>query len=267
MVRGLSDREARLLRALASTGGALFTVPEAQQALGENAPYAANILYRLTVRGWLQRIERGKYRLIPLEAGPEGQWAEHEFRIAATLASPYYLAYATALAYYGYTERALNPVWLAVTQARRPVLVDGVGYRFVGLRPAKFFGYTSIQIMDAAVSVAEREKAIIDGLDHPEYFGGVIEAAKGLWYGRDEIDLERLVAYGIRLGNRSALKRLGYWLEKLTIPAYGALEPPTRGDHNYPLLDPSGTRQGRVDSHWRLTLNIPEEQLLEWRES
>jgi predicted transcriptional regulator of viral defense system len=245
----------------------LFTVAEAQRALGEDAPYAANILYRLAVKGWLQRIERGKYRLIPLEAGPDAQWAEHEFRIAATLATPYYLAYATALAYYGYTERALNPIWIATPRVRRPLTLDGIHYRFVGLRPDKFFGYTSIQIMESPIAMAEREKAEVDGFDHPEYCGGVIEAAKGLWYGRDEIDLERLVAYGLRLGNRSALKRLGYWLEKLAIPGYGALEPLTRGDHNYPLLDPSGARQGCVDSHWRLTVNIPEEQLLEWRES
>ena len=119
---------------------------QAQQALGADAAYAANILYRLAAKGWLQHIERDKYRLIPLEAGLEAGWAEHEFRIAATLVAPYYLAYGTALA---------------------------------------------------------------DGFDHPEYCAGVIEAAKGLWYGRDEIDLERLVVYGRRLANLSALKDWG----------------------------------------------------------
>ena len=131
--RGLSDREARLLRSLASSGRDLFTASEAQQKLGADAPYAAIILHRLVAKGWLQRIERGRYRLIPLEAGPEAQWAEHEFRIAATLVTPYYLAYATALAYYGYTERALNPIWIATTRAPRPLTLDGVTYRFVSL--------------------------------------------------------------------------------------------------------------------------------------
>jgi len=266
-VRGLSDREARLLRSLASSSRDLFSIGQAQQELGADAPYAANILYRLAAKGWLQRIERGKYRLIPLEAGPEAQWAEHEFRIAAALVAPYYLAYATALAHYGYTERALNPIWIATTRAREPLILDGITYRFVGLNARKFFGYTHIQVMETLIALAEREKALADGFDHPEYCGGVIEAAKGLWYGRDEIDLERLVAYGRRLANRSALKRLGFWLDQLGIADLGIRTQLAPGDRNYPLLDPSGPRQGRKDTRWRLIVNIPDEQLLEWRES
>jgi predicted transcriptional regulator of viral defense system len=267
MMRSLSGREAHLLSDLAARGKELFTVSEAQQALGLGAPHAANILYRLTTKGWLQRIERGKYRLIPLEAGPEGQWAEHEFRIASVLSSPYYLAYATALAYYGYSERALNPIWIATTRARKRLVLEGITYRFVSLKPLKFFGYIHIQVMETPIALAEREKALADGFDHPEYCGGVIEAAKGLWYGRDEIDLERLIAYGRRLGNRSALKRLGFWLEQLDMADGGILEPLAREGRNYPLLDPSGLRQGHVDTRWRLRVNISEEHLLEWRES
>lgn len=267
MARGLSERESRLLSYLAARGKYLFTISEAQQALDIDAPYAANILYRLTTKRWLQRIERGKYRLIPLEAGPEAQWAEHEFRIAATLTSPYYLAYATALSYYGYTERALNPIWIATTHTRKPLVLDGITYRFVSLNERKFFGFTNIQVMDTPIALAEPEKALTDGFDHPEYCGGVIEAAKGLWYGRDEIDRERLVSYGRRLANCSALKRLGFWWEQLGMAEPGILEQLAHSDHNYPLLDPTGPRQGRRDSRWRLIVNIPEEQLLEWRES
>ena len=265
--RGLSEREVRLLSTLASTGKYLFTVPEAQQVLGSDAPYAANILYRLATKRWLQRIERGKYRLIPLEAGPEAQWAEHEFRIAATLVSPYYLGYATALSYYGYTERALNPIWIATTRYRRAVTLDGVAYRFVGLRPSKFFGYTHIQLMESSIAIAEREKALADGFYRPEYCGGVIEAAKGLWYGRDEIDIDRLMAYSRRLGNRSAMKRLGFWLELLGTVDGGRLRQLEARDRNYPLLDPTGPHRGDTNARWRLVVNIPEQQLLEWRES
>ncbi len=255
------------MRSLASHGQDLFTVIEAQQELEADAPYAAIILHRLAAKGWLQRIARGRYRIVPLEAGPDMQWAEHEFRIAATLKAPYYLAYATALAYYGYTEHALNPIWIATTRKHRPLSVDGVTYRFVILAAHKFFGYTHIEIMETPIAMAEREKALADGFDHPEYCGGVIEAAKGLWYGRDEIDLERVVAYTYRLRNRSALKRLGFWSDRLDIAPHEMLERLTQSDRNYPLLDPGGSREGRRDTRWRLIVNIPEEQLLEWREN
>ena len=40
---------------------------------------------------------------------------------------------ATALAYYGYTERGLNPIWIATTRWRRSAVVEGITYRFVTL--------------------------------------------------------------------------------------------------------------------------------------
>jgi len=124
--------------------------------------------------------------------------------------------------------------------------------------------------MEDTIVMAEREEAIADGLDHPEYCGGVIEVAKGLWYSRDEIDLEQLIANSRRLGNRSAFKRLAFWVEQLSIVNERTLEQlvgadDMQGDRDYPLLDPTGPAQGVRNARWRLVANIPEQQLLEWR--
>lgn len=115
---------------------------------------------------------------------------------------------ASALHYYGYSERQPRPIWIATTRRKRPVTVNGVPYRFVTLETHKFFGYVTEQLLEKPVQVAEREKAIADCLDHPEYCGGVIEPAKALWLGSDEIDIERLIATTQRLGNRAAARRL-----------------------------------------------------------
>ncbi len=267
LIRSLSDREARLLSALAAAGQHIFTIEEARQTADVNGADVARLLYRLTAKRWVQRLERGKYRLIPLEAGPEAHWAEHEFLIAAALVQPYYLAYATALHYYGYSERQPRPVWIATTRRKRPVTVEGITYRFVTLSEHKFFGYTTVQLLDRSVQVAEREKAIADGFDHPEYCGGVIEPAKGLWFGSDELDLARLVEYSQRLGNRTATRRLGFWLECLEIGAPALLqELEAFRDRNYAHLDPGGPDEGPRDPRWRLIVNVPERQLLEWQE-
>ena len=267
VIRSLSDREARLLSALAAAGQQIFTIEEARQTAGDNGADVARLLHRLTAKRWLQRLERGKYRLVPLEAGPEAHWAEHEFLIAAALVQPYYLAYATALHYHGYSERRPRPVWIATTRRKRPATVRGITYRFVTLSEHKFFGHTTVELLDRSVQIAEREKAIADGFDHPEYCGGVIEPAKGLWFGSDELDLARLVEYSQRIGNRAAMRRLGFWLERLEIgdPSWRQqLE--DAGDRNYARLDPGGLGEGPRDTRWRLVVNVPERQLLEWRE-
>ncbi|MHB1318477.1 MAG: type IV toxin-antitoxin system AbiEi family antitoxin domain-containing protein, partial [Anaerolineae bacterium] len=139
--------------------------------------------------------------------------------------------------------------------------------RFVTLRPDRFFGCTSVELLGGRISIAGRERAVADGFDRPAYCGGVIEAAKGLWYGRDELDLEGVAATLRRLGNRSAIKRLGYWLERLSLADTAVLRSLEPRDRNYALLDPSGPPTGPKAARWRLTVNIPESQLLEWREN
>jgi predicted transcriptional regulator of viral defense system len=265
--RSLSNHEARLLTALAAAGRTVFTIKEARQTYGGNGADVARLLHRLSAKRWVERLERGKYRLIPLEAGPEAHWAEHEYLVAAALVQPYYLGYATALVYYGYTERQPRPVWIVTTRRKRPVTIEGVAYRFVTLSEHKFFGHTTIELLDSPVQIAEREKAIVDGFDHPEYCGGVIEPAKGLWFGGDELDLDRLVEYSQRLRNRVAMRRLGFWLERLEMGREGLLEClEAPKDRNYALLDPRGQSEGARDPRWRLIVNIPQRQLLEWRE-
>ncbi len=265
-IRSLSPRESRLLSTLAASNQRVFTLADARQALGASEVDVVKMLYRLTFKGWLQRLERGKYRLIPLEAGPDSQWAEHEYLLAAALVQPYYLAYATALHYYGYSERQHRFVWIATTRRKRNLAVEGNTYRFVTLNKTKFFGYTTVTLLDNPIQVAEREKAIADGFDHPQYCGGVIEPAKGLWFGSDELDLERLVAYSQRLGNHAAMRRLGFWLEQLGLGEPSLLRFLEPRDRNYAFLDPEGLPSGPRSARWRLIINVPERQLLEWRE-
>jgi predicted transcriptional regulator of viral defense system len=124
-----------------------------------------------------------------------------------------------------------------------------------------------ISLLGEGVRMAEREKAIADGFDHPELVGGVLEPAKGLWFGSRELDWEKLVTYTQRLRNQVAARRLGYWMELLSLghdELLSRLE--NGGGHSYALLEPSGPREGARKARWRLIINIPERQLLEWRE-
>ena len=263
--RSLSPRESMLLSSLAAAGADTVTLSQARDALGRDGAAAARVLHRLAAKGWLARLQRGTYRLIPLEAGPDARWAAHEYRVAASLVAPYYLAYATALHYYGYTERRPGQVWIATTRRKRPLVVEGIRYRFVTLG-AKFFGYTEQPLLDGSIVVAEREKAVADGFDHPAYCGGVIEPAKALWYGSDEIALDTLIAYSRGLSNQSATRRLGYWLELLGLAGEDTLQQiEVPGNRNYAWLDPAGPRAGPRNARWRLIINLPERQLLEWR--
>jgi predicted transcriptional regulator of viral defense system len=265
--RTLGERESRLLSSLSAAGHTVFTIQNARAVLSDSDTSVRKLLHRLHRKRWIKRLERGKYLILPLAAGPEAQWTEHEYLIAASLVQPYYLAYATALHYYGYSERPLDPIIVATTRRKRPVTVDNLTYRFVTLSDDKFFGYAPIPLLGRAVQMAEREKAIADGFDRPRLAGGVLEAAKGLWFGGQELDWEKLVTYTLRLQNQVAARRLGFWLKLLDLGDERLLSQLDKGEgHSYARLEPSGPADGPREARWRLIVNVPERQLLEWRE-
>lgn len=265
--RTLSRQESRLLSTLSADGRSVFTVDDACAVLDLGRSTIRKVLFRLHQKGWIRRLQRGKYLIIPLAAGPEAQWAEHEYLIAASLVAPYYLAYATALHYYGYSERPLTTLMVATLRRKRAVTVGDLTCRFVTVPAHKFFGYAPISLLDSTVQMAEREKAAADGFDRPELVGGILEAAKGLWFGSQELDWAKLIAYVLRLQDQVAARRLGFWLELLALGDERSLSLlDGGGGHSYARLDPSGTNDGPRNARWRLIVNIPERQLLEWRE-
>lgn len=263
----LGSQGARLLTALSVAGKTVFTVEEARQLLDNGRPQVRQLLYRLEKRGWVQRVERGKYFILPLAAGLEGAYTTHEFLIAGRLVSPYAIAFGTALRHYGYSDRLSRTVYVATTRRKQPLTLHGLTYRFVTVSPARFFGIAQIPMEGQRIHITDREKTIVDCLTHPAYAGGIIEAAKGLWFGSEEIDLERLVDYGERNGSRAALQRLGFWLERLGLGDEVMLMRIERGrSQSYTRLEVPGPVVGPRDRRWRVIVNIAEDTLLEWRE-
>ena len=78
----LSATEAQLLTTLSGRGQDIFGVREAEQVLGKSNAAVRKILYGLAKRHWLQRLEKGKYLIVPLSAGADSHYAENELVIA-----------------------------------------------------------------------------------------------------------------------------------------------------------------------------------------
>jgi len=103
--RILGDIGSNLLTELTRQGKRVFTFDDAVQIYGGNSSGLYRLLFRLIQRRWLQRLERGKYLILPFEAGWDGDWTEHEFIIASYLIEPCYIGFRSALNYCGYTEQ------------------------------------------------------------------------------------------------------------------------------------------------------------------
>ncbi len=264
-IKTLGELSTLLLTSLAEQGRSIFTFEEAAATLGKKNGSLRQLLSSLVKKGWIRRLEKGKYLILPLESGLASRWTEHEFVIASHLIEPYYIDFWSALNFYGYTERIPPVVFVATTiKRKKAVEISGVAYRFVCLSRRKFFGWQTTTIFEQKVNIATKEKAVADCLDLPQYAGGVVEVAKALKYGEKEMDLVRVTEHAIRMGNGAILKRLGFLLDTLTLltPAL-AHRIETNLTSGYALLDAPGSKVGRYDSKWKVLVNVNEDWLQE----
>lgn len=267
-IRTLGDAGSSLLTELTRQSKRLFSFEDAAKAHGTRDGGLRELLSTLVRRRWLQRLERGKYLILPFEAGREGEWTEHEFIIASYLIDPHYIGFRTALNYYGYTEQLSRTVFVASTRrkAKSALEVSGVTYRFVCMPRRKFFGIAEISLDEHRVNISDREKTIVDCLDHLKICGGIAEMAKALWYGRQELDFVRMAEYARLNGNRAVNQRLGYLLESLGWEAESAIALLRKSiSGSYAPLDTLAPRKGRHVERWKVVVNVRDDELQQWK--
>lgn len=255
--KGLGAYEAKVVSDLVSEGKVIFSISELAEKTGFRDK-ARKIASRLVKKKWLERIGRGAYLVLELGAGSKPEWTADSYYIASKLASPYYVGYYNMLNDYGWTEQVPLAVTIVTTKRLKNRNINGVKYSFVTLSKHKFFGTIKKFIRGHEVVVSDREKTIIDALDHPEYCGGINEVAKALFNAGKQMDWDKVIEYGKKLGNGAVFKRLGYLIEVMQI----GVEPKLLGKikknvtAGYSPLYPSVEKTGKHNAKWNLVLNI-----------
>jgi predicted transcriptional regulator of viral defense system len=235
-----------------------FNIVDARRVLGhkKNDP-TRQFLERLQTKGWIRRIRRGRFAVIPLSSGENRSPQLHEFIVAMELVSPAAIAYWSALNHHGMTEQLPRTVFVATDHPvrRQPGEVLGVSYKVISLRPGKFFGVVKDWINEMPFMVTDREKTIVDGLDLPQYVGGVAEIVKVLSIGWTQLDESILRKYTAKIGNSAVAKRLGFLMETLGLGDVGKLRKVVTLAPGFSPLDPTLPRHGKYNRRWGLLVN------------
>ena len=227
-----------------------FTIEDAVGLGYTNKSVLKVILSRLEKKGWIERIEKGKYIVIPLGA-EKGKYTLHEFVLGSYLVDPCVISYWSALNYYGFTEQIPRTVFIQTTSRKKhqEVTIFGITYKIIRVKEEKIFGIEKAWFEETQISLTNREKTIIDCLDKPQYAGGIIEVAKALR--TEEYDKKILVKYAKKINNTGVIRRLGYICEFLQIP----IHLPEIKTRNYLKLDPILPETNKLDSKWHLIIN------------
>ena len=257
-----------LVRKLSAEGQRVFTAEAAREvapSVGLSSGYFRQALHHLVRDGWIVRLKKGLYALA---GAVPGTTPLHEFEIATVLVQPAAISHWSAMSRHGLTEQVPRHVFVLTTARAVPRLrgekvmpaapgyvVGGITYRFLQVRPERFFGIEQVWVNESRVSITDPERTLLDGLMAPQYCGDFAEVLHAFELRAPKLDLERIISYALKLDAATA-KRLGWILERQGI-ATARLEPlravPIKG---YRLLDPSGPHRGPYNARWRIQLNL-----------
>lgn len=237
-----------------------FTAQEASEALEISRDEAARITGYLASKGWLSRVQRGLFTVVPLEADIPEAWRADPWLVAARVFAPCYIGGWSACEHWSLTEQLFRSV-LVVTakpQRRAHMAVQGTEFRVASRKPETLFGLRKVWRGRERVDVSDPTRTVLDVLDDPSIGGGIRNVADVLdaYLSGDHRDDKRLIDYADRLGNRTALKRLGYLVESLEVDASDLVDAClVRRSAGIAKLDPSIRSDGRITKRWGLRIN------------
>lgn len=168
----LGPREVEFLAKIASENKSELTVRSAISYWGSRQ-IAWKKLCVLEKKGWIARIERGKYIIIPLEAGPQRIWTEDSYLVARVLVQPAVISYWTAIRHWNWTEQIPQIVYVQTTRRKSSSskTIFGVRYEIITVNKNKFYGHTTEWRSGKKILVTDSEKTIVDYADYPARAG------------------------------------------------------------------------------------------------
>jgi len=218
---------------------------------------AANILDKLTRKGRLIQIERGKYIVVPIKA-PNQLWAPNEFVIAKFWMGevPYYIGYFTMYNYWGFTEQIPQTIFVLNTKRSYTKLIGNIRYKAVKIDEKKYYGIKEIKIDEEIVCISDRERTLVDFMYNP--LGSFKNVKKVLKDNLDKININKFIRYLTLFPIASIRKRAGYILEKLNCESLqlDKIKDSITHDNTFIVLNPSyHSRKGKINKDWRIIVN------------
>jgi predicted transcriptional regulator of viral defense system len=261
-LRGLGERERTVLAGLAALERPIVTADDVLHRFDMSRRHANLTLSRLARKGWLRRLRRGAYTVVPLSSQTASPVVEDPQAAAMTLFSPCYISGWTAAEHWDLTEQISNTVvvYSARPQRRGELDIGGVKYRIRRVPEDMIFGITRVWSGTTPVDMATAHRLIVDILDAPEMGGGgrqTLDIVREYWQG-GIAEPDTLLELARRVGRGSIFKRMGFTAERFGRPEPVWMDECRRHlSAGIALLDPAGADQGSIISEWRLRVNIP----------
>jgi predicted transcriptional regulator of viral defense system len=231
----------------------IFEVQNLKYTLDLNNRVINEIVENLVVKGFLSRIERGKYCRINFR---------DENVIGTFLAKDSAVAYWSALNLHGLTEQFPNKIFIQTPQLKKRVEFAGTTYQFIKIQSNKKTGIVFNGYGNYKYPVTDLEKTIVDCFDLPQYSGGFAELIRAFYNAK--LNAKKLIDYCNAVNNIAVIKRLGFLaelFEKKNLSSFVKFAK-SKVNRSYNLFDIFSENTGEPNNDWYLRMNLSKENVL-----
>ena len=172
---------------------------------------SAAIIKRLHKKGYVKRIRRGLYAIVPIQSVGK-EYTPERILVADRVIEPYFLSHHTALEVHGVAQSYFNTVF--ISSKKRFQSFEYKGTRFVCVVTKDFFGIEKKLYLHRKVCVSDPERSILDCIRRLDYVGGLEELIKSIT-AFPLLDYDRLYRYLIKFDEKSLFHRTGYLMDLL----------------------------------------------------
>ena len=169
------------------------------------------IIRRLHKKGYVERIRRGLYAIVPIQSVGK-EYAPERILIADRVIEPYFLSHHTALEVHGVAQSYFNTVFVSSKKRFQPFEYKGT--KFTCIVTGDFFGTEKRLYLHRKVYVSDPERTILDCIRRPYHAGGLEELIKSIT-SFPLLDYNRLYKYLLRFDEKSLFHRTGYLMDML----------------------------------------------------
>jgi len=162
-----------------------------------------DLISKLLSKKKLITIKKGIYAVVPFSSLDKTTKLSDIDIVDYLLGKDYYVGLCNAYNFHGFTEQIPNKLFVFNTKYSSDNKMLNYRFKFFKIKKDKLFG-----ISDSRYPLrSDKERTIIDVLDHPEYLGGlkkVLDQIKNISF-----DKKKLIGYAIKYKSIKVIKLVG----------------------------------------------------------
>jgi predicted transcriptional regulator of viral defense system len=260
-IAGITDKNRALLDEMHRAFQGSFSALEASARLKISKDRASFLLMYFARKGWLSRIRRGLYIVVPLGTVNPSEYKKHPWLVATRVFYPCYIGGWSAAAHWELTDQIFNSIVVFTSKKFRnkKIMIQNTEYILKFLDNRHFGTTKAIWLENTKFQVSDVLQTIIDILDIPSLGGGMRSVADIVktYFESDWRNDDAITAYIDKKRNRTIYKRLGYLLDVIGINAPRLRDKcHERISKGYSLLDPAVETKGVFSRKWNLRINV-----------